>query len=154
MPRKITSDMSQAFFNLPWLVAQEAGLFAREGLEVEFVRARERDPNLAPEVDPRRVDPFWRHAPFEERAAQVYNACERGQIRRSHESTIGGRIIMQRPAVVSQAIFVRPDSALTHPQDLRDRTVAVNFHAGSHYLTLQMLEGFMAREEIKLVHLG
>src|SRR5439155_20152522 len=28
------------------------------------------------------------------------------------------------------------------------------FHAGSHYLTLQMLEGFMDREDIKVVHLG
>jgi NitT/TauT family transport system substrate-binding protein len=37
---------------------------------------------------------------------------------------------------------------------LRNRTIAVNFHAGSHFLTLQLLEGFMAREEIKVVHMG
>ena len=49
---------------------------------------------------------------------------------------------------------MRPDSPITHPQALRNKTVAVNFHAGSHYLALQMLEGFMAREEIKVVHLG
>jgi NitT/TauT family transport system substrate-binding protein len=154
MPRKITNEFSQAVFNLPWLVAQEEGLFAQEGLEVEFIRSRERDASLPPEPDPTKVDPFWRHAPFEERAAQSFNACEWGQIRRSHDSSAGGQIINLRPAVASQAIFVRPDSPITHPQMLRNRTIAVNFHAGSHFLTLQMLEGFMAREEIKVVHMG
>ena len=43
---------------------------------------------------------------------------------------------------------------LTHPQALRQKTIAVNFHAGSPYLTLQLLEGFMARDDIKVVHLG
>ena len=154
MPKKITNEFSQAVFNLPWLVAQEEGLFEREGLEVEFTRARMRDPNLPPEIDPGNVDPFWRHAPFEENAAQSFNACEWGQIRRSQDSTIGGRIITLRPAIVSQAIFVRPDSSITHPAMLRNRTVAVNFHAGSHFLALQMLEGFMSRDEIKVVHMG
>jgi NitT/TauT family transport system substrate-binding protein len=154
MPRKITNEFSQAVFNLPWLVAQEEGLFAQEDLEVEFIRSRERDSSLPPEPDPAKVDPFWRHAPFEDRAAQSFNACEWGQIRRSHDSTTGGQIINLRPAVASQAIFVRPDSPITHPQMLRNKTIAVNFHAGSHFLTLQLLEGFMAREEIKVVHMG
>src|SRR5919204_4702366 len=78
MARKIISEYGQAVFNLPWLVAQEEGLFAEEGLEVEFVRGRERDPQLAAETNPQQVHPFWRHAPFEERTAQVFNACEWG----------------------------------------------------------------------------
>jgi NitT/TauT family transport system substrate-binding protein len=154
MVKKITNEFSQAVFNLPWLVAQEEGLFAKEDLEVQFIRSRERDASLPTEADPTRVNPFWRHAPFEEFAAQSFNACEWGQIRRSHDSGAGGRIITLRPAVVSQAIFVRPDSPITHPSMLRNKTIAVNFHAGSHFLTLQLLEGFMAREEIKVVHLG
>ena len=154
MAKKITNEYSQAVFNLPWLVAQDEGLFAQEGLEVEFIRSRERDSRLPPESDPAKVDPFWRHAPFEEFAAQSFNACEWGQIRRSHDSNVGGRIITLRPAVVSQALFVRPDSPITHPSMLRNKTIAVNFHAGSHFLTLQLLEGFMAREDIKVVHMG
>ena len=154
MAKKITNEYSQAVFNLPWLVAQEEGLFAKEDLEVEFIRSRERDSSLPPESDPTKVDPFWRHAPFEEFAAQSFNACEWGQIRRSHDSSAGGRIITLRPSVASQALFVRPDSPITHPSMLRNRTVAVNFHAGSHFLTLQLLEGFMARQEIKVVHMG
>lgn len=154
MPRKITTEIVQSVFALPWLVAADEGLFAAEDIQVEFVRGRERDPSLAPEADPRRVDPFWRHAPFEEQSAQVFNACEWGQIRRTDDSRIGARIVSMRPAVASQAIAVRPDSPTAIPQELRNRTVAVNFHAGSHYLTLQLLEGFMARDEIKVVHLG
>src|SRR5579862_9044099 len=152
--KKITSEYSQAVFNLPWLVAQEEGFFAEEELEVEFVRGREREAGLPAETDPTKVDPFWRHAPFEEQQAHFFNACEWGQIRRSDESRVHGRIIMLRPAVCSQGLYVRPDSTLSHPQDLRNRTVAVNFHAGSHYLSLQMLEGFMDRSEIRCVHLG
>ncbi len=154
MPRKIISEYGQAVFNLPWLVAQEEGFFAQEGLEVEFIKAREWDPKAGPIADPTKVDPFWRHHPFEELQADCFNACEWGQIRRSEESDAGGQIIGMRPAVASQGIFVRPGSPITHPQDLRNKTIAVNFHAGSHYLTLQMLEGFMERDEIKVVHMG
>lgn len=155
--KRITNEYGQAIFNLPWLVAQDEGLFAAEGIEVSFLRGRERDPNLAPETDPHAVDPFWRHGVFEEGDAQCFQACEWGQIRRSYDSFTGGRggrVVMQRPAIASHAIFVRPDSPVEEPMDLRNRAIAVNFHAGSHYLTLQVLEGFMAREEIKTVHLG
>ena len=153
MPKKVIDEFSQAVFNLPWLVAQEEGLFAEEDLEVEFVRARQWDPNRPPEPDPTKVSPFWRHAaPFEENA-QSFNACHWGQIRRTSDNVKGIRIITLRPAVASQAIFVRPDSPITHPPMLRNKTVSVNFHHGSHYLALQMLEGFMDRDEIRVVHM-
>ena len=84
----------------------------------------------------------------------AFNACEWGQVRRAQASTIGGRIVMLRPAIVSQAIIVRPNSPITHVQALRHRPIAVNFHAGSHYLTLPLLEGFMEREAITVVHVG
>jgi NitT/TauT family transport system substrate-binding protein len=154
MMQNVTNEYSQAVFNLPWLVAQEEGLFAAEGIEVEFLRARQWDAARAPEPDPTQVNPFWRHAPFEEQATASFDACEWGQIRRSNDTTVGGRIVNLRAAIACQSIFVRPDSPITHPQALRHKTVAVNFHAGSHYLTLQLLEGFMARDEIKVVHLG
>jgi NitT/TauT family transport system substrate-binding protein len=152
--KRVINEFSQAVFNLPWLVAQEEGLFAQEDIAVEFLRARQWDTRRAPEPDPQQVDPFWRHAPFEEREAAAFNACEWGQVHRSKISAVGGRIIQLRAAVACQAIFVPPDSAITHPQALRHKTIAVNFHAGSHYLTLQLLEGFMEREAIRVVHLG
>ncbi len=75
-------------------------------------------------------------------------------MRRAQASSIGGRIVTLRPAIVSQAIVVRPESPITHVQALRHTPIAVNFHAGSHYLTLQLLEGFLEREAIQVVHVG
>ena len=46
--KKVTNEYSQAVFNLPWLVAQEEGLFAAEGIEVEFLRARQWAARAAP----------------------------------------------------------------------------------------------------------
>src|SRR5499426_1476550 len=66
--KRVANEFSQAVFNLPWLVAQEEGLFAPEGIEVEFLRARQWAADRPPEADPLQVNPFWRHAPFEEQA--------------------------------------------------------------------------------------
>jgi NitT/TauT family transport system substrate-binding protein len=152
--QQVTSIANQAVFDLPWLVARQEGFFAQEGLEVVFLPQTPWDAHRPPETDPAHVPPFWQYTRFEQRQAMAFNACEWGQVRRAQASTIGGRIVMLRPAVVSQAIIVRPDSPLTHVQALRHRPIAVNFHAGSHYLTLQLLEGFMEREAITVVHVG
>jgi NitT/TauT family transport system substrate-binding protein len=47
---------------------------------------------------------------------------------------------------------VRPDSPANIPQDLANVPVGVSFHHGSHYIALQLLEGFLPRAEIKVVH--
>jgi NitT/TauT family transport system substrate-binding protein len=100
------------------------------------------------------VDSIGVHLIFEEGACEVYRACEWGQVRRSQDSQRGGRIVGKRPAVSTQAILVRPDSPLNYPQQLGNKAVGVNFHAGSHYLALMLLEGFLPRDEIKVVHAG
>ena len=152
MVRKITSDIAGgAVFSLPWLVARDEGLFAAENLEVKLVRSPQRKERL--QRNPNRVDSRGNHLLFERGKAQFQRGCEWGQIRRAYDSRLGGRVISQRAAVVSQAIIVRGDSPYTHPQDLRNVTVGAHFHAGSQYLTLQMLEGFLSRDEIKVVHI-
>ena len=144
-------------FSLPWLVARDEGLFAAEKLDVEFVRSPKREERLQrrPRAiqDHGQVESTGNHLLFELGQAQFHRGCEWGQIRRAYDSSCGGLIVSKRAAVVSQAILVRPDSPYIHPQDLRNVPVAVHFHAGSHYLTLQMLEGFLAREEIKVFHI-
>jgi NitT/TauT family transport system substrate-binding protein len=56
--------------------------------------------------------------------------------------------------VVSQAIMARPDSPHSYPGTLGRKPVAVQFHAGSHYVALRLLEGYLPKEKIKLVHYG
>jgi NitT/TauT family transport system substrate-binding protein len=150
--RKITSDIAGgAVFSLPWLVARDEGLFAKENLAVDLVRSPRRKERL--QRSPNQVDSRGNHLLFEQGRAQFHRGCEWGQIRRASDSRLGGRVISQRSAVVSQAIIVRGDSHYTHPQDLRNVSVGVHFHAGSQYLTLQMLEGFLSRDEIKVIHI-
>ena len=47
---------------------------------------------------------------------------------------------------------MRRDSPALIPQDLANVPIGVRFHHGSHYIALQLLEGFLPREEIKVVH--
>jgi len=56
--------------------------------------------------------------------------------------------------VVSQALITRPDSEHNYPGTLGNRSIAVQFHAGSHYVALRLLEGYIPAEKIKLVHYG
>lgn len=154
MPKRITSQYLQPIYNLPWLVAHEEGIFAQEGIEVTFFKGDTGKPAPLGVTDPKLVNSLASHAVFEDGTAQTYSACEWGQVRRSYDSQAGGRVAMLRTTVVPQAILVRPDSDVTDPHNLRDKTIAVSFHAGSHYMTLQVLEGFMARDEIKVVHHG
>ena len=62
--------------------------------------------------------------------------------------------VRETSAVSTQTIMVRPDSPVNYPQQLSGRSVGVNFHAGSHYLALMFLEGFLPRAEINVVHAG
>src|SRR5581483_11874006 len=56
-------------------------------------------------------------------------------------------------SVSPSGIFAAPDSPIQKPDDLAGVPVTVGYHSGSHYSTLQGLEQFLRREEIKL-HFG
>ncbi len=58
---------------------------------------------------------------------------------------IGGRSI-----VTYAALVVRGDSPVQTPQQFANRQIGVPFYNGTHYLALQMLEGFVPRHLIKL----
>jgi len=95
------------------------------------------------------------HAEAVERgSANIFNACEWGNYRRSQDTGVGCRQLGRRASVVAGAVAVPSDSDIYTPQQLANRTIAVPFHAGTHYLTLQLLEGFVPRDMIKLVSSG
>jgi NitT/TauT family transport system substrate-binding protein len=66
------------------------------------------------------------------------------------DTKVGSRQIGRRSIVTYAALVVRGDSPVQTPQQLANRQIGVPFYFGTHYLTLQMLEGFMPRELIKL----
>ena len=50
--------------------------------------------------------------------------------------------------------MVPPDSPITRPEDLAGQEIAVGYHSGSHFTTIQSLEAFLKREDIKLKFVG
>jgi NitT/TauT family transport system substrate-binding protein len=161
MPLKHTRiEVSNAVFSLPYHVAKEKGYFAEEGYDVDLVpagsgRDRDKEVPVLPIEDPRAVRSIGWHTGIEQGEFCMYRACEWGQIRRTQDSGVEARVISKRAAVATQAIVVRADSPYNVPADLRRKTVAVNFHAGSHYITLVMLDGAMNdRSDVRPVHVG
>ena len=154
------SEVSNAVFSLPYHVAKEKGYFADEGYDVELVpagsgRDRDKEVPVAPIEDPRVVRSIGWHTGIENGEFCMYRACEWGQIRRTQDSGVDARVVSKRAAIATQAIVVRSDSPCNVPTDLRRKTVAVNFHAGSHYITLVMLGGAMnSRADVRPVHVG
>lgn len=135
-------------FDLPIYVARDAGLFDKAGIEVRFqAKYSQRNPSDA--------DPFQRlkESLFEQGKADVYNLCEWAGIDRSEKSCRGAQVLALRPAVGAQAILSF-DPAIQEPRDLAGVPIGINERTGSHYTTLQSLEGVLPRDEIVVQHLG
>src|SRR6476661_2957071 len=132
-------------FDLPIYVARDEGLFEKAGIEVRF-GAKYSQRNASD------VDPFQRlkEALFEQGKADVYNLCEWAGIDRSERSA---QVLALRPAVAAQAILSF-DKNLQEPRDLAGVPIGINDRTGSHYTTLQTLEGVLARSDIVVEHVG
>jgi NitT/TauT family transport system substrate-binding protein len=140
---------------LDWLVAVDEGLFARAGLEVELIEHGVDEKTNLSLSDWNQVASNRGHAEAMERgAANLFNACEWGNYRRSQDTQVGSRQVGRRASVVCGAVVVPPDSDIYVPQDLANRTIAVPFHSGTHYLTLQLLDGIVPRDQVRVVSSG
>lgn len=150
----ITIETSGTIFSLPHYTAHELGFFADEGLDVRFVRRQERQAPTDVQLieDHEEVSSFGGLSPFEHGETALYRACEWGQVRRTYDTSVGGKLASKRAASASQAIIVRPDSPVNVPQDLAGIPIGVNYHHGSHYVAIQLLEGFLRPDEIEVVH--
>jgi NitT/TauT family transport system substrate-binding protein len=151
--KRLVLESTAPFQGLPELVAYDEGLFAREGLEVEWAA---RDQDAAKRIEtgvtgPKGVDPFASHGSlFEQGKADMYNACEWGNYCRVQDTGIGSRQVGRRAIVTYAAMVVAPGSSVYTPQQLANRVIGVPFYFGTHYIALHMLEGFLRRDEIKL----
>jgi NitT/TauT family transport system substrate-binding protein len=151
-------ELNNAVFSLPDIVAKAEGYFEDEGVDVALVVPEKRKAMLAAAGEPVKqhtaIQSFLWHEGIEKGEFSVYHACEWGQMRRTQDTCAGVKVITKRAAVSTQAIIVRGDSPYNVPQDLANVEVAVNFHAGSHYITLAMLTGYMKRDQVKTLHIG
>jgi NitT/TauT family transport system substrate-binding protein len=151
--KKLVLETTAPFQGLPELVAYDEGLFAREGLDIEWA---DREAGVDKRVEarvttPKGVTPFASHGKLlEQGKADMYNACEWGNYCRVADTGASSRQLGRRAILAYSAIVVRPDSPVYTPQQLANRTVGVPFYFGSHYLALHLLEGFVPRDMIKL----
>src|SRR5215831_659995 len=132
-------------------VAIQEGFFAAEGLDVEFDWKTFR----GTQSSWKGLDYLQRpqDRPYtQDKAEVIQGACVWGSI--CNASAGMGRFVADAYGVSPWAIFVRPDSSIRKPEDLKDVPISVGMRAGSHFNVPYRLEKFLALEHIKTVNTG
>jgi len=132
-------------------VAQEAGFFAMEGLDVEFDWKTFR----GTQSSWKGLEYFQRpqDRPYtEDKREVIQGACVWGTI--CNASAGMGKVVPDAYGDSPWAIFVRPDSTVRTPQDLKDVPISVGMRAGSHFNVPYRLEKYLPLEHIKTVNTG
>ena len=132
-------------------VAMQEGFFAAEGLDVELDWKTFR----GTQSSWKDLQYFQRpqDRPYtEDKTEVIQGACVWGSI--CNASAGMGRFVADAFGVSPWAIFVRSDSRIHQPRDLKDVPIAVGMRAGSHFNVPYRLEKFLALEHIKTVNTG
>jgi NitT/TauT family transport system substrate-binding protein len=132
-------------------VAMQEGYFAAEGLDVEFDWKTFR----GTQSSWKGLDYLQRpqDRPYtQDKVDVIQGACVWGSI--CNASAGMGRFVADAYGVSPWAIFVRPDSRIRRPQDLKDVPISVGMRAGSHFNVPYRLEKFLPLEHIKTVNTG
>src|SRR3989454_9088001 len=132
-------------------VALQEGFFAAEGLDVDLDWKTFR----GTQSSWKNLDYFQRpqDRPYtEDKQDVIQGACVWGSI--CNASAGMGRFVPDAYGVSPWAIFVRPDSKIRGPEDLRDVPVSVGMRAGSHFNVPYRLEKYLPLETIKTVNTG
>jgi ABC-type nitrate/sulfonate/bicarbonate transport system substrate-binding protein len=133
-------------------VAQQEGFFADEGIGVDFDWKTFR----GTQSSWKQFDYLQRpqDKPYTEAqdSSLIQCACAWGSV--SNASAGMGRFVPDCYGVSPWAIFVRPDSKIRKPEDLKDVPVSVGLRAGSHFNVPYRLEKYLPLENIKTVNTG
>ena len=132
-------------------VAEQEGFFAAEGLDVEFDWKTFR----GTQSSWKNLDYFQRpqDRPYtQDKQEVIQGACVWGTI--CNASAGMGRVVPDAYGDSPWAIFVRPDSRIRLPEDLKDVPISVGLRAGSHFNVPYRLEKYLPLEHIKTVNTG
>jgi NitT/TauT family transport system substrate-binding protein len=131
-------------------IAEEKGYYAAEGLTDYALALNDLGPGLR---DPAFVTSegkkFGAYESYETgREATVSCACHWtvNMAASANHGLMWGECYFVAPA----AIMVPPESTIQTPEDLANVDIHVGYHSGSHYTTIQTLEGYLSPESIKL----
>ena len=136
-------------------VAEEKGYFKNEGLDYEFIVkpiATWSGNVQSTESAPSEVKEGAYESLEDGRGCHVSSACHWAVNMAS--SANHGKMWGEAYGVVPSGIYVSPESPIRRPADLADAEVAVGYHTGSHFSTIQGLEKILKHEEIKLRYVG
>ncbi len=82
----------------------------------------------------------------------IGNACAWGSVCNAGAGM--GKFVADAYGIARHAIYVRGDSAIRRPEDLRGVPIAVGLMAGSHYNVPYRLEKYLPLEDIKIAPVG
>lgn len=139
-------------------IAEENRYFSQVGLDYEFQAdgLSSASATTAPVRSADSVPAEIRRGAFEDmasgRACDVSSACHWAV--NSVAVTGVGKMWANAYSITPSGIFVAPDSPYHRPEDLADVPVAVGYHSGSHYATVQGLEPFVGAERCALSFSG
>lgn len=132
-------------------IAVEQGYFEEEGLDYELdIKAQE---NQAQDI------PADQGGDVRVGAYELYRAGGGGKKHMScachwavnqAATDSAGRMWGHAYSVLPSGIYVPPDSEVRRPEDLAGIEIAVGYHSGSHFSTIQALEPFLDPGEITL----
>ncbi len=134
-------------------VADEKGYFTAEGLEYTFVasedygvHARQRDD--AGEIKTGAFETFGAGRD----GADVSCACH--WVTNVAAGERAGHLVTTAYSIAPCGIMVPPESPVRRPEDLAGVPVAVGYHSGSHFTTVQALESVLAPDDTKVTFQG
>jgi NitT/TauT family transport system substrate-binding protein len=158
--RRVRASMMNAIHDLPLLVARDEGFFQDQGLDVEIVKTPGTGQRGA-DHQALRDNIFKRtmESLYEQGECDQFRMCEWGIMKRAVESNVASghrpaKIVALGSAMSTFAIVVDPKARIYEPEQLKNRSIAVSPFNGSHFTMLKMLEGFLARDQIKWVNAG
>ena len=155
----MTKFVIQPHGRLQEWIAHEKGYFREEGLDYEFVpgpssgRAKQIDSSgKVAELRSGAFESYLQAGGNKGVKSDISCACH-WAVSRASARKIG---VMWRDCyvVTPGGIMVPPDSPITKPEHLVGQDIAVGYHSGSHFTTIQALEPFLSRDEIKLKFVG
>lgn len=132
-------------------IAVEGGFFNDEGLDYVFdVRALENAAqDISSEAQPDiRVGAYELYLSGGGGKKNMSCACHWAVNQAAADGV--GRMWGRAYAVLPSGIYVPASSPIRRPEELAGIEVAVGYHSGSHFSTIQALEPFLAADEIKL----
>lgn len=134
-------------------VAKEKGYFEAEGLDYTFI------PEGDYGVTPAGKDAAGqiKNGAFEtfgagRDGANVSCACHWATNAAAAERS--GRLVTTAYSVAPCGILVPPESPIRRPEDLAGVPVGVGYHSGSHFATIQALEGVLPADELQVTFQG